>query len=156
MLTLSMRRTIATVGVALCGGLARAACGGGSSYSGGNDSSPAASPADKQGASKAKDSPKPKPKAAAPKVLLQMSGSGIQKTEQFKTGSNWRLAYSFDCSNFGGQGNFAVTEFTDGQMSDVLVNELKASGNGTSPVYDAGTHHLEINSECNWKVTVTG
>jgi hypothetical protein len=39
--------------------------------------------------------------------------------------------------------------------NNILANELKIKGSGSSPQYTAGTHHLEINSECDWTITAT-
>jgi hypothetical protein len=36
----------------------------------------------------------------------------------------------------------------------VLTNDLATSKSATSWAYDAGTRHLEINSECAWTVEV--
>ncbi|WP_203923644.1 hypothetical protein [Rugosimonospora africana] len=94
----------------------------------------------------------------APRTLLQLSGSGIKKSNTFTTGDEWTLSYSFNCSSFGGQGNFAVTEYdSTGMPTDVLVNELAKSGKDTVPQHaDGGGHYLEINSECTWSLIVTG
>ncbi|MEZ0095354.1 hypothetical protein [Streptacidiphilus sp. EB129] len=94
----------------------------------------------------------PAPAAAAPKTLLTLKGTGIKNTAQFTTGSAWTVAYTFDCTAFGSQGNFVVSDET----GMPLVNELKAKGSGSSPQYTGGTHHLEINSECDWTLNVTG
>jgi hypothetical protein len=94
----------------------------------------------------------PTTKAAAPAgPLLKVSGNGINNTKQFTTGDSWNLAYTYDCTSFGQAGNFAVTD----ESGMPLVNELKLKGSGSSPQYNAGTHHLEINSECDWTITVT-
>ena len=89
-------------------------------------------------------------------MLLQLSGSGTKKTQVFATGDSWMLYYTYDCSDFGYKGNFMVTEYTDGTMADMPVNELGKNGDSSTPVYDAGKHYLEIDSECNWTVKVTG
>jgi hypothetical protein len=89
--------------------------------------------------------------ASAPQTLLSLTGSGIKNTAQFTTGDSWTLSYTYDCSDFGGTGNFIVSDET----GMPLVNELQDKGSGSSPQYSAGTHHLEINSECKWTVKVT-
>ena len=90
--------------------------------------------------------------AAKPKTLLTLKGTGIKNSAQFTTAGNWTLAYTFDCASFGSAGNFMVSDET----GMPLVNELKAKGNGNTPQYTPGQHHLEVNSECDWTVTVTG
>jgi hypothetical protein len=134
--------------IAVIGGLAGCGASAGTDTASGG-SSPTASP--KTHASK--PSPKPVHKVS---TLLKLNGSGIAKTQQFRTGSNWTLKYSYDCSNFGSSGNFSVTEYTNGQLNDVLVNELKAKNAGSTPVYDSGAHYLEINSECDFSIKVVG
>jgi hypothetical protein len=94
-------------------------------------------------------------KGAAPAkaaTLLTLSGSGIENTAQFTTDGNWTLKYSYDCSSFGQAGNFVVSDET----GMPLVNEMNLKGSGSTPQYDSGTHHLEVNSECDWTVTVIG
>ncbi len=87
-----------------------------------------------------------------------MKGSGIKKTATFATPGEWTLQYSYDCSTFGSKGNFQVMEFdANGNMTDVLVNELDKKGSDQVPQHaDDGSHYLEINSECKWTVTVVG
>jgi hypothetical protein len=73
--------------------------------------------------------------------------------------SEWNLSYSYDCSNSGGTGNFIVNIHNSDNSPDFFapgVNELGASGLNVEHYHaDAGTKYLEINSECNWTVTVT-
>ena len=110
----------------------------------GDGQAPAVAPATSQAA----------PPAPAKTVVLTKSGQGIEQTRLFTVGDDWSLTYSFDCSNFGMQGNFQV--FEDYPGGDVLVNALaKKGGDVTYQTGDAGTHSLKINSECAWKVTVT-
>jgi hypothetical protein len=97
-------------------------------------------------------------KATTPKVLFDKSGSGISKTAIFNTPSEWQIDYSFDCTNFGSQGNFSVIVY-DGksETKDVPINALAAKGQDT--VYEhnlSGPYYLDINSECDWHVTVKG
>lgn len=119
-------------------------------------SHPAAQPAAQAPASRtpAPQAPAPQappPAAAAPAVVLKAAGSGIKNTAQFTVGDQWTLAYTVDCSAFGQSGNFIISD----ENGMPLVNEIKDKDSGSSPQYDAGTHHLEIDSECAWTVTVT-
>ena len=99
------------------------------------------------------------PKASpVSKVLFDKTGEGISKTAIFTTPSEWSLTYSFDCLNFGQQGNFAITVF-DGKSNlvDLPVDALALKGSDT--IYEhnlSGPYYLEIDSECNWHVTVNG
>lgn len=97
----------------------------------------------------------PAARAAAPKTVATFTGSGTQKTAQFTVTSTWALSYAFDCSSFGYKGNFQV--FTDGgsDFSGVTVNDLAMSKSAVTYAYnDAGTHYLEVSSECSWTVKV--
>jgi hypothetical protein len=96
--------------------------------------------------------------STAPKVLLDQSGNGIASTAPFITGNKWTITYTFDCSSFGSQGNFQIyINNTDGsENDDAGANQLATSGGSTDYYYDAGSHSLQINSECDWHVTVNG
>ena len=103
--------------------------------------------------------PAPKPAPVAPQTLLDISGSGSKTTESFTAASAWNLTYSYDCSNFGGRGNFQVFIYNgDGSMSfsNSGVNQLGASGSDTDYYHTGGTYYLEVNSECSWHITVKG
>jgi len=84
-------------------------------------------------------------KPLKPKVIATFTGSGDSTTAPFTIPSsgNWYLVYSFDCSNFGGSGNFAVIE--PGNLSGgVNVNELSPGAHDKKSYFynDAGRHHL--------------
>lgn len=92
--------------------------------------------------------------APKPAVVFTTTGDGIKKTESFTTGPDWSVAYTFDCSNAGGQGNFVLQ--VDGDLGDMLANALSAKGADTSYEHDAaGSHYLSVNSECDWTLKVT-
>jgi hypothetical protein len=101
--------------------------------------------------------PKPtttKPPAPATKVVLHVSGNGIKTTQNFTVGPEWSLSYTYNCSSFGMSGNFAVIE-NNGNGS-VLANTIGDKGADTTYQHsDGGTHSLEVNSECDWTMTVT-
>lgn len=94
--------------------------------------------------------------APQPTVLLNQSGSGQAQTASFTTGKSWSITYTFDCSSFGSQGNFQIyIDNTDGSYNtDTGANDLAMNGGNTDYYYDAGSHYLQINSECDWTVTV--
>jgi hypothetical protein len=89
-------------------------------------------------------------------LVYSVSGSGIKDTPTFTVPTpDWTLAYAYDCTDFGGSGNFAVTLYKSGELDTVLVNELGAGKIDASSVHDGpGTYYLGINSECNWTVHV--
>lgn len=98
------------------------------------------------------------PPVPTQQVLLDLSGSGSQQTASFTVGSKWNVTYTFDCSAFGGSGNFQFdVDNTDGSDTyDTGANDLAASGGTTDYYYDSGEHYLSINSECAWHLTVKG
>ncbi len=105
-----------------------------------DDAKPAAAPAPKA---------KPKPKPAA-KTVLTESGHGIKSTRTFTVDGDWDLHYTYNCTSFGAQGNFIVS---DGGLG-FYVNELGKKGSDVTHLHDGDQMHLEINSECSWTVKV--
>ena len=98
-------------------------------------------------------------KAQTPQTLGKISGSGTTTTQKFTAASDWDLNWSYDCSNFGNQGNFQVMIYNgDGSLSfqNALVNQLGKSDSGVEHYHNAGTFYLEVNSECKWTVGVKG
>ena len=99
-----------------------------------------------------------------PVVLLSMSGSGIQNSAPFTVNSGTlTVKYSYDCSGFGGSGNFIADIETGDQASlssdnQTIANALGAGGTATTTVYPQNVgaqYHLAVNSECNWSVTIS-
>jgi hypothetical protein len=95
------------------------------------------------------------PAPPAAKTVATFSGNGTENTAQFTVTGTWKLDYSFNCSDFGGQGNFQVFEDGGQDLNGVQVNALSTGQSGSTMAYgDGGTHYLEINSECAWTVRV--
>lgn len=94
---------------------------------------------------------------AAARTVATFTGSGAGNTPPFTTTATWKLSYSFDCTGFGYKGNFQAVDYgSDNMPHGFLANDLAMSKSGSSWSYDdAGTHHLNINSECSWTVKVT-
>jgi hypothetical protein len=93
-------------------------------------------------------------KPAEPVVLISAEGSGTKNTAQFTADATWELRYTFDCANFGIKGNFIVAiQDAQNNMVDVAVNVLADKGEDKTPLYSAGTFHLEVTSPCAWKIT---
>jgi hypothetical protein len=92
---------------------------------------------------------------AKPTTLLTLTGSGTKTTSAFKTGGAWTLSYTFDCSKamaaLKGEGNFIVFD-----KNDKLVNKMAKSGKDSTSEHTSGTRRLQIVSECDWTVKVTG
>ena len=94
---------------------------------------------------------------AAAKVLLDKTGSGINQTPKFTTSGDWEIDWSYDCSNFGSNGNFVITVYSgDGTLHGIAANQLGAKGSDVSNQHQGGTYYLEMNSECDWHVIVKG
>ncbi len=94
-------------------------------------------------------------RAVAARTVATFTGSGIQNTAKFTVTATWKLVYSFNCSAFGGSGNFQVDEDGGSDFSGVSVNDLAASKSASTWAYnDSGTHYLAVNSECSWKLKV--
>lgn len=95
----------------------------------------------------------------APQVLLDLTGSGTKQTQKFSAGGDWDLEWSYDCSNFGAQGNFVVEVYNgDGSISfeNSAVNQLGNKGQDVQHYHKGGTFYLDISSECNWHLTAKG
>jgi hypothetical protein len=88
--------------------------------------------------------------------LLNVEGSGEHTTQLFTpSGGEWRIAYAFDCSNFGSFGNFIITVYAwDGEYVDLAANALAGSGRDVTHEHVSGTFYLKISSECDWHVIV--
>jgi hypothetical protein len=111
---------------------------------------PAAAPTTTAAKAAAPAKPKPAPK---PVTVLTEHGTGIKNTVKFTVHGDWDLHYTYDCANFGMQGNFAVTGM-GGDFPNVMVNELDEKGTDTTHQHDGGTMYLQINSECAWTIKV--
>lgn len=96
------------------------------------------------------------PAAPATSVVLQTSGDGAKTTKTFIVTADWSVKYTYDCANFGTQGNFAVMEHGGDLDGLPIVNTLGSKGGDTTYQHgDAGQRSLEVNSECAWTLTVT-
>jgi hypothetical protein len=94
------------------------------------------------------------PAAATARAVATFSGSGQENTPRFTVTHTWKLVYSFNCSSFGSSGNFQVYE-DGGNDFSLSVNDLATSKSSSTWAYnDGGTHYLEINSECSWKLKI--
>ena len=105
--------------------------------------------------------PRPVPTFA---TLLTLSGTGIKSSKSFNwSGHSIDVDYSYNCSNFGTKGNFILMFYGASSLGptvpDILANELADKGGSTTTEYlhgPTGPFHVEVNSECQWALTVTG
>lgn len=97
------------------------------------------------------------------RVLLRLSGSGIENSQPFPVSSSAvKVRYSYDCAAQG-TGNFiADLETADqgsaGSDDQSIANALSSGGRATTTVYpeDQGAlYHLSVDSECSWSVIVS-
>jgi Protein of unknown function (DUF2510) len=145
------RKVLASIGalvaLIIIGSIAAAA--------GGNQASPSATAAaGSSPTAAASTSASATPAAAVARTVTTFSGSGQENTPRFTVTDTWKLVYSFNCSSFGSSGNFQVYE-DGGNDFNLSVNDLATSKSSSTWAYnDGGTHYLEINSECSWKVKV--
>ncbi len=126
---------------------------------GGRSGSPASQPAapDKPTTQTSKQPVASTPKQ--PQTLLDLSGSGTKQTQVFAAASDWDLAWTYNCSNFGDQGNFVVEVMnrdTSPSFENQSVNQLGSKGSDVQHYHKGGSFYLSINSECNWTVKATG
>ena len=94
---------------------------------------------------------------AASAVLYQQSGSGTASTPNFTTPTNWSIDWTYDCSAFGSQGNFAVEVEQAGtgtmaSIADLPITQLGASGSGVQSYHYGGKLYLSVDSECAWTI----
>ena len=95
---------------------------------------------------------------ASTPVGFSSAGTGDSgDTAQFHVSSAWTMAWTYDCSAFGSEGNFSVniTQPPGDLTSDIGPNELGTGGSGTDSYADTGSFSLDIDSECSWTITVT-
>jgi hypothetical protein len=100
-------------------------------------------------------------------TLLSLSGTGIKSSNSFNwSGHSIDVDYSFNCSNFGTKGNFILMFYGANSLGptipDILVNVVADKGGSTTTEYlhylsgSSGPFHVDVNSECQWALTVTG
>lgn len=97
--------------------------------------------------------PAPTTTRATPGVLWEMQGSDTHRGELFRAPANWRIVWSFDCSNFARYkgGNFKLSG--QGAFDRVLIQKFDVKASGTRSVTRGGFGSLEITSVCDsWTV----
>jgi hypothetical protein len=99
-----------------------------------------------------------------PVVILTLRGSGMETSRSILvTQPALRVKYSYDCSSFGGPGNF-IADFTTANENSLnsdsqsIASALSTGGAATVTIYprNAGSeYHLAVNSQCDWSITVS-
>jgi hypothetical protein len=100
----------------------------------------------------------PSPPPIQMKTLLQDQGDFGNKTTKLFTpqGADWTLQWSFDCAGLGDSGNFRAKIMRQGGGALASVEKINDHDSGTEHYHQAGTFYLEVVSECQWTVRVTG
>jgi hypothetical protein len=77
-------------------------------------------------------------------------------TQQFSVGGAWTMAWSYNCANYGSQGNFGVevNQPANDLNDDTGPNELGNAGSGTDSYTDTGVFSLDVLSECDWTIAI--
>jgi hypothetical protein len=141
------------IGLIVVISVASAAANG--SHPSASSTAPPATQAAAAATSSATPSPTHSAAAARARTVATFTGSGTEKTPRFTATDTWKLTYSFNCAEFGQSGNFQVFEDGGSDFNGVEVNDLAMSKSASTWAYnDGGTHYLEVNSECSWKVKV--
>ena len=91
-----------------------------------------------------------------PQTIYTLSGIGNKDSTSFEVPTaDWKLEYSYDCSNLGSAGKFRVDLYSDGVTNNPYVNEFGTGKADSATVHDGpATYVLSINSECNWTIVV--
>jgi hypothetical protein len=92
-----------------------------------------------------------------PKTVLSVDGRGSVKTQQFTTGADWYLRYSYQCSEVPDGARLQVFEYSATEQGTLIVDETDQDGTDTLPQHGTpGTRYLRITSNCSWTVTILG
>lgn len=133
-----------------------AGAGGNSDNSKNNADTPVATPHTGDANPTQSTKPKHKPAKKPNTVLLRTSGNGANSTAKFKAGSDWDIAYTFDCSAANGVDVFQLYIYNgDGDLTGVGANSQARKGSEVTHQHDSGTHYLQVNTACKWTLKVT-
>jgi hypothetical protein len=93
---------------------------------------------------------------SGPTVILDMPGSGNNRTPSFTTSGNWEIDWSYDCTNLGQSGSFQISVYESPTNAEVDIAAISLGANGSDVAQEAqgGTYYLQVSSKCNWHVIV--
>jgi ribosomal protein L24E len=93
---------------------------------------------------------------ATPTTFTSTQSGTTGDPQEFRVSSSWTMTWSYNCANYWSAGNFIVNivQPAGDDAFDVGPNELGTSGTGTDSYNDTGVFSLDINSECDWTITV--
>jgi hypothetical protein len=91
-----------------------------------------------------------------PKVIMDKTGSGINKTPSFTTSGGWEIDWSYDCTNLGQSGSFQISVYESASNARVDIAAIALGAKGSDVAFEdqGGTYYLQVTSECNWHVIV--
>lgn len=91
-----------------------------------------------------------------PTVIMDKTGSGINKTPSFTTSGGWEIDWAYDCTNLGQSGTFQISVYETASNAgvDIAAIALGAKGSDVAQEDQGGTYYLQVSSECNWHVIV--
>lgn len=92
------------------------------------------------------------------KLVMYSIGTDTHQTRLFRViGSEWRIAWQYNCHSSGSRGNFAVEVHSrSGELQDLAANVIGWSGHSTEYLHRGGIFYLDISSECAWQVRIYG
>lgn len=128
------------------------------SSSPGSSAVPTASPSGSggpgnSGGGGASPTPSPTSSPATMQLPLQLQGTGDGTTPVFQAPDNWGVQYSFDCSDLGRAGHFALQVYLNGKLAQSLVDTVAIDGsNAILQTKHPGSTSLRITSECDWGI----
>ena len=95
--------------------------------------------------------------AATPLTITSSQVGSSGDTTSFFVVGPWTMAWSYDCTAWGSQGNFIVDvqQPLGGFTSDIGPDELGTGGSGVDSYTNLGTFSLAVLSECQWSVTIS-
>jgi hypothetical protein len=91
-------------------------------------------------------------------TLFEKAGSGEASQLQFTvpaSASSWEMSWTYNCSNFGLAGNFALI-FRDGSGNLLFLGEnlVGNGGSGVDTYHSTGAFTFDVDSQCNWAIQV--
>ncbi|KHL05675.1 hypothetical protein [Sinomonas humi] len=100
----------------------------------------------------------PTPKMAPPsglRLIYEHAGVGDTTTAKFTTPAEWAVQWSFDCSKQPtGRGVLDVE--SEDRDAHVSVDDGSTAADMTYVHDDAGSHYLDVTTDCDWTLRVFG
>lgn len=89
------------------------------------------------------------------RVLVDMAGAGVGRSEQVSPQANWALSWAYDCFLVpNAASRFTLTVVGIDGTPSVARSEVRASG--VERYAQGGPTHVEIASGCSWTVKLYG